>query len=1386
VGTSILAGDAIYPTDHKAGMKVPKGGSSCAVCEYLKGPHECGNPHFIKWNDGPNFVPPSDEFCCDWFEAAKEVKAATPIDDEEKDPLGWYGFDFDKTIAHYDKFRGMTHVGEPVEGQALARLKTYIKQGKKCKIFSARARDPKGVKAIEKWCEKYVGKRLEVTNEKDEHCLELYDDLANVEPNTGKILAVGTHEGALKGWDTRGRSKHESDKEVQRFKTGEKPEKMWLNFVPFESGVIVKGDKKNPDEFPIKDLVNKDLKEPPLPKIEGKHPAAGIIMQEKDGRVWTVTPMNYYGGYVNTFPKGTIEKGETPQEAAIREVHEETGLVAKITGYVGDFERTTSITRYYLGERVGGTPQDADEETFKVNLLPADEHIADRLRDAEGYKTPDHKILNQFREGPDPDNILHEKYKDAEGTNKGGFYKGADGVNRYVKFYNDPQRSIGEAFANDLYRDLGLSAPKSVLFNNEGKTAIASELLKGKELNAVQLTPELAREILKGFAADVLTVNWDAVGLEHDNVLVDGNKVHRIDNGGTFLMRAQEKNGYKPEGILHGVGELQSLFNPSLNPAYSKIAKAAGVKSYEDIPDFKEQVKNITSLEKKSGGWANYVKENAPKASPVYQAELTKILEARSQGLWEAVHKVKINSSAIWQGIHLVGFSGPEEEAIRASLSRIPPELLQLSEVECVQSAKELNAKHGRYLPEENKILFNPDNLSLRTTFGGGENPIRHEILTLVHEFGHALFGHLTPEEKTKWLSISGWREGRGLDQAPPYVERRPGWEPYTSEWTHRAGVKFPRYYAEKNPNEHFSDAFAYFMLNKAYKLADNQREYFEKYILDHVKRYPQALIQSPVKAVADDIVAAAVLALSEALRGGTNERTRQGNQLQGKEISAKRGNGQTDTNGRSIGASKHERNGRYVKAEGTREGALKGWDTRGRGRHPKDHPKSALYKQKFEEQELGIKITPPPELEKTKQQLKQAMQDLQDIVDKGLVKDSGEKKKYKPGEKQKEKVEKFLSGEMPEAKGGKISILGGIWTGNAAPVVIYKTMMTGEWHSKADLAEKMPKDILEKWAKAHAEALAKGDTKFWGVNERIESGIKRVTKAGQQFGQWTMESKWEDGVQKFRLVMNKVQDQAKGQEGITADVTHKALQAIQKMVSNTGLDSTISKQAMYDYLSSVGIKDVSALSSCVSAWTGSAQSDGATRLKMVAAEYYGNNWSKEYANHGMKKEDFDFNKLSKQAMAIKALSNEYIKAAGTTTFYRGMHSLPESLVDSMRQAVIAGKPVAIPINSLTGYSVKLSTASSFGSDVVFRKTGVKPEDVWVASGALPHLFGSFKDSEKEYLLGAKTDGKGYVMFDPKDVWIRPKSGKEKSPVPDWAVEHYKKKYGDKFDPSKL
>lgn len=51
--------------------------------------------------------------------------------------------------------------------------------------------------------------------------------------------------------------------------------------------------------------LNRELKEPPFVVAPNKHPAAGVIIEEDDGRIWLVTPTIAFGGYQNSFPKWT-------------------------------------------------------------------------------------------------------------------------------------------------------------------------------------------------------------------------------------------------------------------------------------------------------------------------------------------------------------------------------------------------------------------------------------------------------------------------------------------------------------------------------------------------------------------------------------------------------------------------------------------------------------------------------------------------------------------------------------------------------------------------------------------------------------------------------------------------------------------------------------------------------------------------------------------------------------------------------------------------------------------------------------------------------------------------------------------------------------------------
>lgn len=132
---------------------------------------------------------------------------------------GWYGFDLDGTLAKYDGWKGIDHIGEPI-APIVRLVQAMHKGGLEVKILTARVAprpspetkpnpykegnwcivEPDvqkwALKAkwsakefIQEWCYRNLGFVPKITHQKDHLMLNLFDDrVTQVEPNTGRII----------------------------------------------------------------------------------------------------------------------------------------------------------------------------------------------------------------------------------------------------------------------------------------------------------------------------------------------------------------------------------------------------------------------------------------------------------------------------------------------------------------------------------------------------------------------------------------------------------------------------------------------------------------------------------------------------------------------------------------------------------------------------------------------------------------------------------------------------------------------------------------------------------------------------------------------------------------------------------------------------------------------------------------------------------------------------------------------------------------------------------------------------------------------------------------------------------------------------------------------
>jgi 8-oxo-dGTP pyrophosphatase MutT (NUDIX family) len=115
--------------------------------------------------------------------------------------------------------------------------------------------------------------------------------------------------------------------------------------------------------------------------VEREFSAGGVVVRGDEVAVIVPKKLSPEGRRVLALPKGHPDEGETMEEAATREVREETGLEAELIEKLGDVEywyqrkgrRILKKVTFYLFEYRSGSVEDHDDEIEEARWMPLEQ-----------------------------------------------------------------------------------------------------------------------------------------------------------------------------------------------------------------------------------------------------------------------------------------------------------------------------------------------------------------------------------------------------------------------------------------------------------------------------------------------------------------------------------------------------------------------------------------------------------------------------------------------------------------------------------------------------------------------------------------------------------------------------------------------------------------------------------------------------------------------------------------------------------------------------------------------------------------------------------------------------------------------------------------------------
>jgi hypothetical protein len=308
----------------------------------------------------------------------------------------------------------------------------------------------------------------------------------------------------------------------------------------------------------------------PDPDLEGHEIEVADVYQDEDDGKWVIkdtagAEWNWGKGFKVVPPK---PKPKSPQSTLV------DVLDVKLDMNKGDEEAQSGwhelLDKVQKGAPLSGSDvADIQEVAWEVYEDQPElvEAVQKALSDLKTQAKVDETGGGAKTEAPKSQEVLDidsDEFKQVgpqTGSNPGGLYQAENGDRYYVKTPKSEDRARNEILAGKLYELAGIGVPDLSPATRDGQFSVASKIIPGLKQNSSALRKGNVPGVLEGIAVDAWLGNWDVVGLDYDNLLVDEEgRGRRVDTGGALRYRAMGA----PKGDAFGdeVTELDTFTDP--------------------------------------------------------------------------------------------------------------------------------------------------------------------------------------------------------------------------------------------------------------------------------------------------------------------------------------------------------------------------------------------------------------------------------------------------------------------------------------------------------------------------------------------------------------------------------------------------------------------------------------------------------------------------------------------------------------------------------------------------------------------------------------------------------------------------------------------------------